>query len=51
MGNMKEKNDPEITQSLLQNYQKLGRLMSLKTPFLPSHLSFFPEHPDAVSGE
>jgi hypothetical protein len=51
MGNMKEENDPEIIQILLQNYQKLGCRMSLKIPFLHSHLSFFPEHPDAFTGE
>lgn len=51
MGNIKEENDLEIVQSLLQKYQKLGCRMSLKIPFFPAHLSFFPEHQDVFSFE
>jgi len=51
LGNRRAQNYEELVNNLLQSYQKLSCNMSLKIPFLHSHLDFFPEDCGAVSDE
>lgn len=44
LGNEKDPNYVNIVEKLLQNFQKLGCLMSLKVHYLHSHLDRFPEN-------
>jgi len=41
LGNRRAQKYEELVNSLLQNYQRLGRNMSVKIHFLHSHLDFF----------
>ena len=49
--NTKDSHYKNIVQNMLQKFEKLGCLMSLKLHFLKSHLDFFPENLGAVSDE
>ena len=51
LGNRRAQNYEEPVNNLLQSYQKLGCIMTLKIHFLNSHLDFFPENCGAVSDE
>ena len=49
LGNTKDADYKNIVQNMLQKFEKLGCLMSLKLHFLKSHLDFFPTNLGAVS--
>jgi len=51
LGNRRADNYEDLVEELLSSYQKLGCNMSVKIHFLSSHLDFFPENCDSVSGE
>ena len=51
LGNTKDADYKNIVQNMLQKFEKLGCLMSLKLHFLKSHLDFFPPNLGAVSDE
>ena len=51
LGKYKAENFVEIVENLLQDYQRLGRRISLKLHFLQAHLDIFPPNLGAVSDE
>ena len=51
LGNKKDPNFKSIVENMLQKFQKLGYLMSLKVHFLHSHLDYFPKNLGAVNEE
>ena len=51
LGNRKVENYREIVQELISLYHAMVCSLSLKLPFLHSHLDFFPENMGAVSDE
>lgn len=51
LGNHRSPKYMDIVQELLQSYEALGCKMSLKVPFLMSHMDFFPDNMGSVSDE
>jgi hypothetical protein len=51
LGNTKETLYKEIVRNMLDKFKLLGSNMSLKLPFLASHLDYFPPNFGAVSEE
>ena len=51
LGDCKADNYEDVVQKLLDNFQALGIIMSIKVDFLHSHLDRFPENLGDVSDE